>query len=412
MNLRKLTIKRFKSLLDISLKPGNINVLIGANGAGKSSFLEALGMLSAAVWERVDNRSLMDRGVRLVIPEGVLSSFQKDTSSSQSIDFQVDWWQYTNDDCVYELNLTISQEQELHHSWQYGTENLVKSVDYGERIQAFERYGKNVHYEDGIERKYIEIDEKRGFLSFGQSLKTLHFTKEFYKVVSEYVIYTPQTAFLRGIQADPIQRPPVGLSGGRLAEAVDDLLKADGETFGQLDKDDVLDLFDWAADFSMGEPSNILSESVPAPKHVIRFTDRFMGQKKNVLTGYDASEGSLYVLFMLVLAMHRYSPQMFAIDNFDQAMNPRLVRKLTNLFCDLIIQNNRTVFLTTHNPLVLDGLDLTDDRIRLFALDRNSQGHTTIERVVVSKELLERIEKGMTLSRLWVMGHLGGIPNL
>ncbi|MEN8220445.1 MAG: hypothetical protein ABFS56_29670, partial [Pseudomonadota bacterium] len=69
-------------------------------------------------------------------------------------------------------------------------------------------------------------------------------------------------------------------------------------------------------------------------------------------------------------------------------------------------------FLTTHNPLVLDGINLRDDRVRLFAVARNSKGYTEIRRVNVTEELLEEGKKGLTLSRLWVMGNLGGVPIL
>jgi hypothetical protein len=67
-------------------------------------------------------------------------------------------------------------------------------------------------------------------------------------------------------------------------------------------------------------------------------------------------------------------------------------------------------FLTTHNPLVLDGLNLRDERVRLFAIDR--EGYTTIHRVIVTEKLLEKGALGMTLSDLWVEGHLGGVPIL
>ena len=65
---------------------------------------------------------------------------------------------------------------------------------------------------------------------------------------------------------------------------------------------------------------------------------------------------------------------------------------------------------TTHNPLVLDGLDLLDDRVRLFTVDRDSDGATQIHRVTVTEELMAQADKGMSLSRLWVMGRLGGVP--
>lgn len=62
---------------------------------------------------------------------------------------------------------------------------------------------------------------------------------------------------------------------------------------------------------------------------------------------------------------------------------------MIQVFCEQIIQNNKHVFLTTHNPLVLDGLDLQNDDIRLFAVDRDSNGYAQIRRISVSQELID-----------------------
>ena len=65
--------------------------------------------------------------------------------------------------------------------------------------------------------------------------------------------------------------------------------------------------------------------------------------------------------------------------------------------------------MTTHNPLVLDGLDLSNDDIRLFVVDRDTNGYAQIRRIMVSQQL---IDEGQPLSRLWINGRLGGIPTL
>jgi hypothetical protein len=69
------------------------------------------------------------------------------------------------------------------------------------------------------------------------------------------------------------------------------------------------------------------------------------------------------------------------------------------------------LLFTAHNPAVLDGLDLTDDEVRLFAVERNSEGHTCVRRVALTDELL-KLNKEYPLSRLWMMGHLGAVPNV
>ncbi len=107
--------------------------------------------------------------------------------------------------------------------------------------------------------------------------------------------------------------------------------------------------------------------------------------------------------------MHPHAPSVFAVDSFDHALNPRLAKKITQVFCEQIIENKKHVFLTTHNPLVLDGLDLANDDIRLFAVDRDKNGYAQIKRIQISQEL---IKEGQPLSRLWINGRLGGVPEL
>ncbi len=108
------------------------------------------------------------------------------------------------------------------------------------------------------------------------------------------------------------------------------------------------------------------------------------------------------------------APRLFAVENLYQTMHPRLARATTRLFCRLMLQAEppRQSLLTTHNPLVLDGLDLRDDRIRLFAVERSSRGPTQVYRVQVSDEVLQATESGLSLSNLWVMGRLGGVPDI
>jgi hypothetical protein len=82
---------------------------------------------------------------------------------------------------------------------------------------------------------------------------------------------------------------------------------------------------------------------------------------------------------------------------------------MTRQFCRLLLKFSpgRQVLLTTHNPLLLDGLPLLDDRVRLFVVERNAEWETVVRRVDVTPELLARKEEtGVTLSELWIEGKL------
>lgn len=49
----------------------------------------------------------------------------------------------------------------------------------------------------------------------------------------------------------------------------------------------------------------------------------------------------MYVLFMLTLAMYPDVPGMFAIESFDHALNPRLEKRITEIFSQLIIESGK-----------------------------------------------------------------------
>jgi hypothetical protein len=74
-----------------------------------------------------------------------------------------------------------------------------------------------------------------------------------------------------------------------------------------------------------------------------------MSEKRNTVSAYDASEGALYVLFILSLIMHDNAPTVCAVDYFDQGLNPRLEKRLTSLICELAIARGKTIFLTSHS---------------------------------------------------------------
>lgn len=115
-------------------------------------------------------------------------------------------------------------------------------------------------------------------------------------------------------------------------------------------------------------------------------------------------------MFMFCLALHPKAPAVYAIDNFDQAMHPQLARTVMRKISEIVQQKSKTVFLTTHNPLVLDGLDLSNDNVRLFTMNRsNKNGNVYIERIRVSENL---VKEKMSLSQLWTSGRIGGVPDL
>jgi predicted ATPase len=397
-HLASVTVKDFKSLKDMTVELGQVNVFVGANGAGKSCLLEAIGILGACAAGAVDDQALLRRGVRPGVPELYKSSFGIEkvapkislrAVSAKGTDYHAYITNPTNNPGPY---------------WLFGGETLHD----GKKTIASRGAKGNA---SALELS-VPLENNRSVTSLVRaSQKTPPHVRALLSDLDAFAIFSPVTPVLRGIAQDTAPRSPVGLYGGQLAEAVA-LLATQAK--GQLAIREALSMISWAKKVTAGEPKrSFLSPSVPTSRIVVEFQDRFMANGRNTLSGYDASEGALYVLFMMVLAAHSQSPRLFAVDNFDQALNPRTARELTRTFVRHALETGRQVLLTTHNPLVLDGLDLGDERVRLFTVERDRQGHTKVKRVPVKDFAALRERHGAhAVSRLWVEGRLGGMPDV
>ena len=109
--LTKITIRNFKSLANVEVELGQVNLFVGANGSGKSNLLEALSFLSSAVDGRVDDQALLRRGARPSASELLRSSF-KDTKREDPIQILATWQskttQMANPDVNAIKNMSLS----------------------------------------------------------------------------------------------------------------------------------------------------------------------------------------------------------------------------------------------------------------------------------------------------------------
>ena len=233
------------------------------------------------------------------------------------------------------------------------------------------------------------------------------------KALKEYAIYAPSTPILRGVSPDNSHNAPLGLYGGSLAEALNDILE------NKILKEELQSFFkllDWFQTIGIRRPSDILqSKHVHTSNKVVMYKDRYMKKNFNELYAYDVSEGALYILFVVVLLLHKMSPNIFALDNIDNCLNPGLITNLMSHIAETLKTDSlKQVFLTTHNPTALDGIDIFDDSHRLFVTKRGENGSTVFERIMPPKGLTkdEWLEKyqGMKLSEIWLSGAIGGLP--
>lgn len=400
--IARITIAGFKSIADQTLHLGRLNVLIGANASGKTALLEAIGLLGAASVGRVDTGELARRGVRPSAPR-LLTTALSDTRA-RSIRLEA----VAVDGARYAVTLMPPREGAWPALWRFQAETVAvgREVVFQRKGRAAQVRGPRGRWREAPDFGAGVGGAARAIPPSGDGVRELLFS------LADAVIYDPKTPELRGVALDPFDREPLGLHGGGLARAMRALQREDGG-LGPLGRDDLLGLLHWAAGVDIGRPDmDVAAPSVPMTNEIIRFVDRRMSKERHVISAFDASEGALYVLFALTLLFHPHTPRLFSVEGLDHALHPRLARALMRTLGEHVGAMKKQVVLTTHNPLVLDGLDLANDEIRLFTVDRAESGETVVRRVEYTEALRMARESGATLSQMWLQGLLGAVPDL
>ena len=358
--IETITVKNFKSITDMTLSLGNVNVFIGANGSGKSNILEAIAMVAAERSAQIEVNSMIQKGIRIAKPDLMISSFYGQPSNNT-------------------INVNISGTE--GEGIKYAVTNLTPEDIYSTW---------NAPWSTGARRGNIK-----------EAVKKTDKLKEY---LSKYLIYSLSINALRGLTSDSLQYP-LGLNGEGLDVLLNNIPK---EEIMQI-KESAKDYISWIEDifFDNEEIYKMQGYKLGRSKSNLYFRDKFMQKKNNLFSAENANEGALELLFYLTLFISRKTPDFFAIDNIENGLNPRLCRFLMKKICELAVKNGKQVLITTHNPAILDGLNLNDGSQRLYVVTRNDEGKTQAKRIQTKEQTGEQ---RMMLSEMWMKGLIGGVP--
>lgn len=233
--------------------------------------------------DRIDNSSMQRKGIRLSVPGLYKSAFSDLKRKRLLLILMYLGVKMKNYQYAVNLNVPNESDSARRDMWRYHSEKLTVN---NETVWGRSGASKTT-YDPYVGLLMLEPNEE---------LAEVRTEIEKFK---NYAIYQPNTQALRGTLPDPYQVNPIGLCGGRLAEAIEEIIRKDedGESYLQdLPLDDVLELIDWASGFDVASPKiqckcccTNIKKNFGIPRSLFNFKTSF--------TAYDASEGALYVLF-------------------------------------------------------------------------------------------------------------------
>ncbi|MCY7382227.1 MAG: ATP-binding protein [Microcoleus sp. CAN_BIN18] len=385
--IREVRIQNYKSIQKLKLELGRVTVLIGENGCGKSNILEAIALASAAANDKLDNEFLAARGIRVTEPRLMRSAFEKENLTKDiSIEFrQNDQEQFS---CILQNDNSPYSQWVSKNFFGNSEASLKDAINL-----VIQKHGGRDKLKSLLEEE-TELSEQV-FSSFKKDAESfipiLH--------LNEFIIYSPENPALRTFEKEG-QIQPLGINGEGLFKLLNFLtFDKNQDKLNEIKKK--LQLIDWFKDFEV--PQNL-----SAMQTSLQITDRYLDTDLSYFDQRSSNEGFLFLLFYFTLFISELTPQFFAIDNIDASLNPRLCRRLIQELVELAKKNDKQVIFTTHNPAVLDGLDLDDDEQRLFVIYRSQLGHTKAIRIL-KPEPLEGQEP-VSLSEAFLRGYIGGLP--
>lgn len=416
--LSEITIKNFKTISKLKLELGRVNIIIGENGAGKSNILEAIALAGAANANKLDNEFLNSRGIRVTNADLMRPAFEG-FSNTTPIEITVASnnsftakYSLTNDNEPYsnwkcESSYSTPNERpnsaDLYISWlsDFFFNNEIdaqtKLAESKKLIELFTEASTTVKDPEKL-NSLLEIFIKKNHDSpllnyIGENQVHLN---EIASILNKFMIFSPENSSLRSFEKEG-QIQPLGTNGEGLIKFLYVLSEIENKTPIDTIKEN-LKLFGWFDDFSVSHESSRVTLDI---------RDRFLDEKRNTFDQKSANEGFLFLAFYFAIFSSPFTPRFFAIDNVDTSLNPKLCQRLIKQLVTLAKNNNKQVILTTHNPAVLDGLDLGDEEQRLFAVSRGRNGHTKIARIKKPKSLDGAPE--LRLSEMFLRGLIGGL---
>ena len=363
--IHKVKISNFKSINELELELGRVNVLIGENGCGKTNILEAIALGSVAADGGYNDAVLAMRGVRITEAHLMASLFAQNKDKTSIIFFNKENKQLETGR-IYDDNNALVHSGKFHAYANYESPTL-------HQVQ---------------EQKNIDSYKNRTAITqlFGDDQ------------LLSFCIFQPENRCLRRFE-DEGKNKPLGIRGEGLFKHLLLLHKKHPDIIRSISQQ--LRLIDSFLDFEI--PNDLV------------FTEKRLNIRDKYLEDFkyfdqnSMSEGFLRLLFYFTLFISPYTPRFFAIDNIDAGLNPKLADKLITVLTKLAKEHNKQFIATAHNPALLDGIDLKDDAQKLLVVYRNIDDETIACKVRPPRKV-KGVEPVRT-SEAFIRGYLGGLPN-
>ncbi|MFY0575831.1 AAA family ATPase [Cystobacter fuscus] len=409
--LLELSVKNYKSLRDVSVRLGPLNVLVGPNGSGKSNLLDVIEFLGDSAREDLGPALERHLGYHRIY-------FRGETSGPIRIHVKAMVTSYAHEGAPDEYKLSIkgstlrARIKQTHPSqWTAGAPKLLLQRQEEFAFKRVRGRGRRITISGGKSelvdlRGDKEEKRKRGISLRSDSLGLSTLPKlapeeggegvrKMAELFSTFRVFDVDARAARQPSASPIER--VLQSDASNLAAFLRYLSENEETFEQLQDD---------ARAMVPGLQHIHLRPIGGATEAVAIELEEAGLKGRTSLA-EASFGTIRALALLAMLYDPNPPQLTCVEEIDHGFHPYVLDRLVDR---LRWASQRTQFLiATHSPTLVNRLHANE----LIVCERNPEtGESLIPAADPEdvRAMEERAQGRMGLGELWFTGSLGGVP--
>ncbi|MEG4089668.1 AAA family ATPase [Microcoleus sp. Pol12B4] len=376
-----ISVRGFRRLQNIELEMRNLIVMIGANGAGKTSFLDVLSILAASASGNLQNLLQLKGGLNEILTRGKVQELEIEISM-----------QVPDKKIPLNYSLTLSPKG---LSYEVRDEYLTqqRNPNRPEPFKYIESQGLDIkYYQDGSGLVRPNWEHNPLETSLSQVPKMYREPEDLRKSLASCTYY----GSLDVSEKSPIRLPQAmrpaklpGASGENLVSCLYDLRETDRDRFEMVEN--II-----SAAFPDFERLNF--PPVAAGTMSMTWTDRNFSQPFYV---HELSEGTLRFLWLVALLQSQTLRTITLLDEPEVSLHPELLRHLVYLMREA--SKHTQLIVATHSDRLIRFLDPSE--ILVCDLEEGEAKMTWGDTFNLDKWL-----EDYSLDQVWEMNIMGGRP--
>jgi predicted ATPase len=392
VGIQELSIKGFRSLRDVTWRPGKLNVVIGPNGSGKSNLLQAIELLRSSASGELPKNILRMGGIAPLLWDGQTQEITW-VVLVDALDQRADVGPLSYELCLHQLGVTssyrIGKEQLVVHRSTLSEPSVPKMLlerTSGRGVM----YTKEAPWEMGGDG----LSEEQTLLSAAAVPAFFPVAARFHELLSGWSLYHDIHVDLSA----PIRQAAVARMERRVADDGQNLIPALHTLYTGSRE------FKRAVDDAMRVAFSPDYEELvfpPAADQRVQLRVRWRTLRTEQ-SAADLSDGTIRFLLLLAILANPDPPALIAIDEPETGLHPSMLPIVAEHAADAA--GRTQVILTTHSAQLLDAFTATPPTTTVA---RWEEGETRLS--VIDGEELARWLREYGLGALFRSGELEGM---